>query len=246
MSRPPLLSAAALASASARQLRAIAERAPRIHCITNTAAAAYTANLLLAVGAVPALSLAEEELDDFISRSDALCVNLGTLDAERRRAIAQALDRACTRRLPWVLDPVMVDVAAARRTYAQTLLAYQPTVIRGNAAEIAALAASGTVVQTGAVDRISDGTRTLPLHNGHPLLARVTAVGCAQAALIAAFLTVESDPWLAAAAAVLALNVAGERAAAQAAGPGSLQIALLDELYRLDEATLREYCHLDH
>ncbi|NJN46791.1 MAG: hypothetical protein HC808_10275 [Candidatus Competibacteraceae bacterium] len=150
---------------TAASLRALAEHPPRVHCITNLAASSYTANLLLAVGAIPSLSLSTEELASFVGRANSLCINLGTLDEQRRQAIAVALDTAKTYAKPWVLDPVLVDVSSARCRYAQTLLKHGPTIIRGNRAEIQALAEredqaaeqlalafNAVVAQTGSVD----------------------------------------------------------------------------------------------
>ena len=84
-------------------------RAPRVHCITNTVAQAFTANGLLAVGARPSMTLSLEEIGAFVASADALLVNLGTFDAERRAAIDAALEVARERGLPWVLDPVLID-----------------------------------------------------------------------------------------------------------------------------------------
>ena len=61
-------------------------RAPRVHCITNAVAQTFTANMLLAAGAVPSMTIAAEEIGAFAARADALLVNLGTFDAERREA----------------------------------------------------------------------------------------------------------------------------------------------------------------
>src|SRR5215218_3067793 len=83
------------------------KRAPRVHCITNTVAQAFTANVLLAAGAVPSMTIAPEEVGAFVSNSDALLVNLGTFDAERRSAIEVAVGQA-SGRIPWILDPVFI------------------------------------------------------------------------------------------------------------------------------------------
>lgn len=100
-------------------------------------------------------------------------------------------------------------------------------------------AATGAVVAvTGAVDYVTDGQHAVALHNGHPLMARVTGLGCSATAVIGAFLAVEPDAFKATVAALAVFGVAGEVAASRAAGPGSLQIALLDALYALDEAAL--------
>src|SRR6476646_9197946 len=114
-------------------------RTPRVHCITNSVAQTFTANTLLAAGAIPSMTLAADEIGAFVARADALLVNLGTFDAERRAATAAALQVPAERRIPWVLDPVFIDRSAARADYARSLLARNPAVVRLNAAEFTAL-----------------------------------------------------------------------------------------------------------
>src|SRR4030088_1218525 len=86
-------------------LARIRARRPRVHCITNAVAQNFSANTLLAVGAVPSMTIAADEIADFVARADALLINLGTLDPERRIAIDLAL-AAAGERVPWILDPV--------------------------------------------------------------------------------------------------------------------------------------------
>ncbi|MDJ0686163.1 MAG: hydroxyethylthiazole kinase [Alphaproteobacteria bacterium] len=216
-------------------LRALKERGARVHCITNLAAVTLSANALLALGATPSTTVDPEEVADFTRSADALSVNIGTLDAERRRAIPLAVEVAQEEGKPWVFDPVMATRAQSRRALADALLAKNPTVIRGNQAEIAALDIPQETVRaaTGAVDRIAQGARAVQIENGDPLMDRVTAMGCAETAVIAAFLTVEHDPFLATAQAVLAFAVAGETAAEAAEGPGTFQPLFLDALHNL-------------
>lgn len=71
-------------------------------------------------------------------------------------------------------------------------------------------------------------------------MARVTAMGCAASALIAVCLAVESDAWVATAAGLLIVGVAGQIAAGHALGPGSLVTGILDAVYALDRPTLIE------
>lgn len=102
------------------------------------------------------------------------------------------------------------------------------------------------VAMTGAVDYVTDGTRVLAVRNGHPMMARVTGLGCTASALVGACLAVaDGDPLGATVAAIAGLGVAGEIAAAGAAGPGSLQLRLLDALYALDEETLRRRARVE-
>ena len=75
---------------------------------------------------------------------------------------------------------------------------------------------------TGTVDRITDGAQQIAIENGHPLMARVTAMGCAASALTAAFLAVESDAFKATASALLCFGVAGGLAGERAERAGEL------------------------
>ena len=228
-----------LATRAGDSLERIRERGPRVHCLTNTVAQTLTANMLLAAGAVPAMSMALDEIDAMVAGSGALVINLGTLDEARRAAMVRAVGVAGEHGTPWVLDPVMVDRAPARLAFARTLLARHPAVVRGNSDEIAALGELDTVVaETGPVDVVRDANRVIRLSGGHPLMARVTGLGCAASALVAAFCAVEDDPLQAAAQALLVLGRAAELAAAAAAGPASFQTALLDHLYSLDAKIL--------
>ncbi len=238
-------SAADLVSAVGDLLARLRAKAPRVHCITNTVAENFTANVLLALGAVPSMTLSPVEIGAFVARADALLVNLGTFGRERREATSIAVDTAAQAGVPWVLDPVFVDRAPPRATYAQDLLFLRPTAMRLNAAEFAALAGADAELAdigafarerniaiglSGAQDLIADGARAASIANGDATMAKVTAMGCAVSAMTGACLAVEKDALLATAAALLIVGVAGEMAAETARGPGSFAVAILDAL----------------
>jgi hydroxyethylthiazole kinase len=243
--------------------------APLIHNITNFVAMNATANALLAIGASPAMIYAIEEVADFTPLAAALVVNIGTLSADRLASMERAARVATASGVPWVLDPVATGSTPYRSAAARTLSRLGPSVVRGNASEILTLAGAahagpkgadsvhaseaaraaarslalelGTVVAvTGACDYVTDGRRLAAIANGHPLLTRVTGTGCIATALIGAFLGAGLAPFDAATAGLVALGVAAEIAAVGAAGPGSFQVALIDALYRLDDATMTE------
>lgn len=226
----------------------IRARSPRVHCITNTVAQAFTANVLLAAGATPSVTTSPEEIAGFVAGADSLLVNLGTLDNERREAVGLALDAAAARQIGFVLDPVFVDRSPSRLAFARTLIERGPAVIRLNAAELTALAGeaaspacarrfaqtSGAVVAlTGEADIVTDGERLVALRNGDELMSKVTAMGCAGSAFVASALTVGPDRWLATAAAMMTFGIAGEFAADISNGPGSLGFAILDALHAM-------------
>jgi hydroxyethylthiazole kinase len=245
---------AEFADITADVLARIRSRAPRVHCITNSVAQAYTANMLLAAGAVPSMTISPEEIAAFAAGADALLVNLGTFDAERRTAIELALGALGQGGKPWVLDPVFIERSPARAQFAQSLVRRKPAAVRLNHQEFAALAgddAAGdvplrfakhhdtVVALTGNTDVVTDGERSAKVANGDPLMGLVTAMGCAGSALVAAALAVERDRWRATIAALVALGVAGEVAAENTSGPGRFASWIIDALHGLDSATLR-------
>ena len=256
------------AAATWASLHAIRQAAPLVHNITNFVSMEVVANCLLALGASPAMVHAEEEVEDFIAIARALVINIGTLSPPWVAAMKRAAARASALGRPWVLDPVGAGATPYRTRTALELIELRPTVIRGNASEILALAGAAAgptkgvdtthsaeeavdaaqqlaqasravVVVTGAIDRITDGARWREVSNGDPRMTRVTALGCAASAVIGAFLTVAEDPLEAAAHGLAIFGLAGERAAARAAGPGSLRWRIVDVLALLGEASVR-------
>ena len=248
--------------------------APLVHNITNYVVMNTTANALLAVGASPAMVHAVEEVEDFAAISRALVVNIGTLSPTWVDAMRLATATARARGIPWVLDPVGAGATTYRTRVAAELARLGPTVIRGNASEIMVLAGTvaaagkgvdsahsttdaieparalardtgALVAMTGAVDYVTDGERTVAIHNGDPLMARVTGLGCTASALVGAFLAADDDRLAASVAALATLGVAGEIAAEGAAGPGTLQLRLLDALHTIDEDALRRRARIE-
>lgn len=238
---------------AAHLLDGLRKARPRVHAITNAAAQVFTANLLLAAGAIPSLTHAVDEAAAFAASADALLINLGTLDPERRAAIPAAFSAARAAGRPVVVDPVFVERSAPRLAFAREIMALRPDILRVNAAEFTALSGhvlsretcrayatetGATLAVTGETDFVTDGRALFGIDNGDPLMTRVTAMGCASTALVAAFAALTQDHVSAAASALLVTGVAGEIAARKAGGPGTFQPLFLDALHALDETTL--------
>ena len=248
-------------------------RRPLVHNITNYVAMTPSANVLLALGASPAMVHAAEEAEDFVVISDALAVNIGTLSPPWVAAMRAAAERAKALGKPWVLDPVGCGATPYRSAVAAELAALGPSVIRGNASEILSLAGqvaaagkgvdstaraedataaaealarrTGAVVAvTGETDYVSDGARSLAVHAGHALMPLSTALGCALSAVTAAFAAVR-PPFEAAAAALAVFGAAGAEAAERCRGPGHLPAEICDALHAMDRATLARRARLD-
>ena len=147
------------------------------------------------------MTVSPREVVPFVRRCDALLVNLGMFDVERQKAALAAIPVANKKRTPWVLDPVYIDSSAPRAAFAKRLVAKKPTALRLNEHELAALGGNAkdlaaftrhaariyTVIGlTGERDFVSDGTRLSTISNGDPMMAKVTAMGCAGSAVVAA------------------------------------------------------------
>ena len=244
----------------------IRQQRPLIHHITNMVVMNDTANITLALGASPVMAHAIEEVEEMVGIANALVLNIGTLTPTQVEAMLRAGKRANERGIPIVLDPVGVGATTLRTQSALKLLReLDITAIRGNASEVgtlvgiaaetrgvdavslseerdvvanrATLEFNCVVTVTGAIDVIADGECLAYVKNGHPLLAAITGSGCMATSLVAAFLAVERDAWLASTAALIAMGVAGELAALKAAGPGTFRSHLLDAVAALDEQT---------
>jgi hydroxyethylthiazole kinase len=249
-------------------LRTLRESKPLIHQITNYVVMNETANATLALGALPVMAHAREEVEEMASAAGALVLNIGTLSEHWIDSMLLAAQAANQAGVPVVLDPVGAGATRLRTDTAKRILdEASVAIVRGNAAELATLAgrqaeirgvesvgAAGSgadVAQaaarklgvvaavTGAVDHVSDGERMLAVANGHELLGTVSGTGCMATAVTGAFVAVARErPLEAAAEALVAFGVAGEDAAREARGPGTFHAGLYDALYNLDPETI--------
>jgi hydroxyethylthiazole kinase len=249
-------------------LRDIRERKPLVHQITNYVVMNETANATLALGALPVMAHAREEVEEMVALARALVLNIGTLSPHWVDAMLVAGKAANAAGVPVVLDPVGAGATRYRTDTARRILEQvKVTILRGNQGEVATLLGVAAEVRgvesiggggepgelaraaarslglvaavTGVVDHVSDGARVLAVANGHELLAAVTGTGCMSSTITGCFLAVKRDsPIEAAAEALAAFGVAGEDAARAAKGPGSFHVGLYDALAALDPATL--------
>ncbi|GJM06383.1 MAG: hydroxyethylthiazole kinase [marine bacterium B5-7] len=229
---------------------------PVILCLTNTVTINWVANVLLACGAAPIMSHDAREIDELLSISKALYINIGTLSAPFTALVTHAVNSAKQIGIPIVLDPVGAGASALRTNTAKALLPYVD-VLRGNASEILALAemdaqtqgveavhttkeAMSAAVQlakenklvvaiSGKEDFITNGYRRVSCQGGSDLSPYVTGMGCALTAMIAACCARMSCHFDAAHAAVTQMNECAEKTDVD--GPGTFQAALLDTLF---------------
>lgn len=232
---------------------------PLVQCLTNIVVAQWTANVLLASGAAPVMVDNPHEAGEFAPAASGVLINTGTPYDDTVAAMLLAAEAASRAGTAWVLDPVAAGALAWRTSVSHDLLKVaHPSIIRGNASEISGLTggsggrgvdtseSSSAVVDqakqlalqhhtviavSGEVDYVTDGSRVVEVHNGHPLMTAVTGVGCSLGALMAGFASVTTDHVLAAVSATALLTIAAERAVKTSDRPGSFAVALLDELH---------------
>lgn len=253
---------------AAELLTRIREKHPLLHHITNLVVMNDTANATLAIGALPVMAHAKEEVAEMVGAAGALVLNPGTLTPEWVEAMVIAGKRANELNVPIVYDPVGVGATRLRNETGQRFLdELRLAVVRGNSGEVGALAGAGGVVKgvesvegvkdpvsvaknlarkyntvvaiTGKRDIISDGTRVMGVDNGHVMLKTITGTGCMATTMVAAFCAVEQDYLVAATAALACYGLAAQSAARRAKGPGSFRAALLDAIYHLTPAQVK-------
>ncbi|WP_227515689.1 hydroxyethylthiazole kinase [Acinetobacter qingfengensis] len=233
---------------------------PLVHCITNTVASNFVANVLLAIGASPAMIDNPLEAENFARIAAALSINTGTPNTEQTQAMFKAAQGATLAQTPWILDPVGYGtILKWRSETVDQLLTYSPRIIRGNASEIAALAGyqttgkgvdttlspenvlqhAATLIQqnnqciaiSGTTDFIlSQRYGVIAIQGGSSLQPKVTAMGCALGAVCAAYHAVTDDSTLAAIAAHAQFAYAAQQAEQTSTALGRFQITFLDAL----------------
>ncbi len=144
-----------MARKAAENLRAVRDRKPLVHNITNYVVMNVTANALLACGASPVMAHAAEEVEEMVSYAGALVLNIGTLSPPWIEAMIKAGKRANALKIPVILDPVGSGATRLRTNTAKRLIEeISIQVIRGNASEVLSLAKEGPEVTTKGVDSV--------------------------------------------------------------------------------------------
>jgi hydroxyethylthiazole kinase len=250
-----------------RSLRRLREAKPLVHQITNYVVMNETANATLAIGALPVMAHAREEVEEMVALAGVLVINVGTLSPHWVDAMLAAGRAANAGRIPVVLDPVGAGATRYRTETARRILdEVDVAVLRGNAGEVATLVGVDAEVRgvesigaggdpydlareaarslgvvasvTGPTDHVSDGVRVAKVGNGDAMLATVSGTGCMSTAVTGCFLAVADSTFDAAVEALVAFGVAGEDAARDAKGPGTFHVNLYDALAGLDPDTL--------
>lgn len=243
----------------------IRDRSPLVHNITNFVVMNSSANILLAMGASPVMAHCRSEVAEMAAMAGALVLNIGTIEEAWLDSMLAAAHAANEANIPVVLDPVGAGATKLRSDAVRKIMAEsRVSVLRGNCSEVLSLADQGiktkgvdsgismsdtmvdsarriaadnrcVVAISGEEDCITDGVGVYRVKNGHPIMTRVTGIGCGLTAVVAAFCAVdpEKDFSAATAAAFGFYGLCGELAARVSDKPGSFPAAFLDHLYSI-------------
>ncbi|WP_446898676.1 hydroxyethylthiazole kinase [Clostridium sp. LBM24168] len=247
----------------------VRQKVPLVQCITNHVTINDCANILLSYGASPAMCEAYDEVFDFVKISQALYINLGTLNKEQETSVILAVESAKINDIPVVLDPVACAAIPKRIQVINRIFEVgKIDIIKGNIGEINFLAGKSsnvkgvdsldgsegamescirlarkyncTVAATGKEDFITNGKESAIIQNGTNMLTKITGAGCMLGALCGAAAGACKDNFIAATAAILSMNIAAEEAFKYAKAPGSFRVKLIDSIYELDCDKLRK------
>ena len=248
-------------------LNKIRSKKPLVHHITNWVSVYDCVNMTLAFGAFPVITNTQEDVDDVNNSSSSLVFNLGTSTPKLVERMIVAGKKANQFERPIILDIIGVLIDKSIIKFAIKILnSCKVDIIKGNYAEIKALADSNskikaaksdtlpnninflvvsvakrwkcTVVATGKEDIIADSKRLFVVKNGHKKMERIIGVGCMASSVIASFAAVCNDYVIASKSALASYCIAAELAAEKSYGSTSFKKMFFDEAYNLDETKL--------
>lgn len=212
----------------------VQELSPLVLSITNQVTINECANALLAIGASPVMSDDPADAEALAALAAATVINIGTIN-DWKLELALAAGRGARRAgRPVVLDPVGAGATPVRRRAAARVIEeIRPDVIKGNFAEIKALAGQAEgqkgvdsvetgdlearaatalnlardlgclVAVTGAADVLTDGQAVFSIKGGSRLLTRITGAGCLLSAMVGAYVAANPEERLSAVLAAL-------------------------------------------
>jgi len=252
-------------------LETLRKNHPLILNITNFVVTNTTANALLALGASPIMAQSRKELAELVDLSQALLINIGTMDQVDVARMKYAIQEANIEHKPVILDPVGCGISEFRTQISRDLFSMaERLIVRGNSAEIQELfgikahsqgvdsldssdqaikAAKKliekkdcTVIISGVTDYIVTKNSVYAVKNGDMMMSRITGMGCIHTAITAAFAGIEDMSGL---CSTVIMGVAGEIAAQKSEGPGSFAMHFIDALYSITPELLAEKAQIE-
>lgn len=119
----------------------VRSKTPLVHCITNYVTVNDVANILLACGGSPIMADDIVEVAEITAISNALLINIGTLNERTIESMICAGMVANKKNIPVILDPVGAGASNLRNITVKKLLnQVKMSVIRGNLSELSFIA----------------------------------------------------------------------------------------------------------
>lgn len=261
----------------AANLQQLKQQRPLVHHLTNYVTVNDCANITLAIGASPVMADDAAEAAEMTAWAAALVLNIGTLNSRTIDSMLAAGQTARERNLPVIFDPVGVGATRLRTaTAAQIIRQVRPSVIRGNMSEIKLIAGLDVGIKgvdsvaddtdgervaielaqsldcivaiTGKTDIIASPHHLARIENGHKMLAQITGSGCMATSLVGCYCGAGNDWFIATAAGIMTMGIAGEIAEATlAAGEsvGTFRVRLFDAIAGLEPELLIKRGRID-
>lgn len=132
----------------ARAVEDVREKNPLAPSITNTVTQDFVANAQLAVGGSAAMLYLVDECEAMAKVAPAFYINMGTAMPFYAETLPRTARALFTNQKSWVLDPVGIGLSELRTQILNQLKIYKPSIVRGNASEIIALAKLWGVLNT--------------------------------------------------------------------------------------------------
>lgn len=144
--------------AMARAVNDVREKNPLAPSITNTVTQDFVANAQLAVGGSAAMLYLADECEAMAKLAPALYINMGTAMPFYTETLPKTARALQANQTPWTLDPVGIGLSSLRTDILKQFKEFKPSIVRGNASEIIALAKLWGLVETGGTVRGVDST----------------------------------------------------------------------------------------
>lgn len=247
-----------------KRLEQIKKQKPLIHHITNYVTVRDCADITKCFGASPVMADAIEEVSDMTSNSNALVLNIGTLNNNVIESMKVAGKTANEKNVPIIFDACGAGATKFRNDKCKELLStFHPNIIKGNISEIATIAGldiktkgvdateieinkidlakqlaiklKSVIVITGKQDIISDGIQTYTIENGCSMMGDIVGTGCMASSVIASFCAIEKNYILGCVSALVCFEIAAELAQEISNGLGSFKVNLFDGISKLNK-----------
>lgn len=251
------------------RLEQIKIQKPLIHHITNYVTVRDCADITKCFGASPVMADAIEEVTEMTSNSNALVLNIGTLNSNIIESMKVAGKTANEENIPIILDVCGAGATKFRNDKCKELLSnFHLDIIKGNISEIATIAGldiktkgvdateieinkidlakqlstklKSVIVVTGKQDIVSNGLETFLIENGCSMMGDIVGTGCMASSIIASFCAIEKNYILGCVSALVCFEIVAELAQKESDGLGTFKLKLFDKISYLNETIINE------